>query len=118
MYRLDSLVAGIGPESFSKSALDGWLGQFQLLYGAIDLFGTEAVRQDIGGIKRELDAIGTTARKRAGGTRSSDFADEFASAYIDGRAKLRVAVGHVVEAMRTDLMALADSDVGSPNQPR
>lgn len=112
MYRLDSLVAGMGPDPFSKSALDGWLGQFQLLYGSIDLFGTDAVRQETAAIKREIDAIGAAARRRAGGTRSTGFAEEFVPAYVDGRAKLRVAVGNVVDAMRIDVMSLAGSDAG------
>ena len=105
MYRLDGLMAGMAPEPYTKAALDRWLGQFQLLYGAIDLFGTDPVRQEIVGIRRELDAIGAAARRRAGSTRAADFSDHFADAYGDGRTKLVAAVASVIDAMRADVMS-------------
>jgi hypothetical protein len=109
MYALDSLLAGMGPDPFSKAALDAWLGRFQLLYGAIDLFGTDTVRSEILGVKRELDAMGTAARHRAGSTRSSGFADDFVRAYADGRTKLISAVNRMIDAMRTDVWSAPGS---------
>lgn len=107
MYKLDSLLTGIGPDPLSKPALDAWFGQFQLLYGAIDLFGTDAVRRDIVGIKAELDAMGVVARRQAGGTRSSGFVDEFGNAYAAGRGRLIAAVDRVIDSMRADVMSFA-----------
>jgi hypothetical protein len=98
MHRLDAMMAGFAP--LSKEAFDGWLDAFQSLYGGIDLYGSDSVREQLAKAKDVLDEIGTEARRERGG---ESFERRFAAAYPAGRRRLIEAVGLVLEEMRRDV---------------
>jgi hypothetical protein len=97
MYRLDSMIGGLSV--LSEEDFARWIGDFQRVYGGIELFGASPVRDRLPAVRDAVNAIGEAATYRD----VESFESAMRDAYRDGRGRLISAVDELIESMRTDV---------------